>query len=257
MTGASNLYIANSTPSTTAPGSGAASPRPTTPSSSSSASQKIQGQSRADPPPAHPSRTLLLLQSPTTRKSLTQIHAVSGSAAKLSSKAATTVESLIQRAIGSGSSNSNFNSNSSSSSSVNKGKGRASTDKVKSPTPQPRPQSQPQQQEAAPAGPAPLRTRTSVALSAALILASIEASAVRLVEAGGAAVSAAVTHKYGTTAGENAALAGRTARNIVLVYVDVRGLGRRVIVKRMAKTWVRGRIASARQEQEAAAQKKK
>ena len=102
----------------------------------------------------------------------------------------------------------------------------------------------------APASAGPLRTRTSVALSAALILASIEASAIRLVEAGGAAVSAAVTHKYGATAGENAALAGRTARNIVLVYVDVRGLGRRVIVKRMAKTWVRGRIADARQQRQ-------
>jgi spartin len=117
------------------------------------------------------------------------------------------------------------------------------------------PQPQQQQQQQAATAPAPLRTGTSVALSAALILASIEASAVRLVEAGGAAVSAAVTHKYGATAGENAALAGRTARNIVLVYVDVRGLGRRVIVKRVAKTWVKGRIASARQE--AAAQKKR
>jgi len=53
---------------------------------------------------------------------------------------------------------------------------------------------------------------------------------------------------HGFLLGENAALAGRTARNIVLVYVDVRGLGRRVIVKRMAKNWVRGHIASARQE---------
>ena len=44
------------------------------------------------------------------------------------------------------------------------------------------------------------------------------------------------------------ALVGRTARNIVLVDVDVRGLGRRVIVKRVAKTWVSGRMASARQE---------
>jgi spartin len=261
MAGASNLYIAHSTPSTSAPGSTTAS-RPTTPSSSPRASQKSQGQgqSYADPsarsPPAPPSRTLLLLQSPTTRKNLTQIHAVSGSAAKLSSKAADTVESLIQRAIGSGSSSPIPSSISSPSSSPNKGKGRASAsaDRVKSPTP--RPQPQPQQQQQAPTAAAPLRTRTSVALSAALILASIEASAVRLVEAGGAAVSAAVTHKYGTEAGENAALAGRTARNIVLVYVDVRGLGRRVIVKRMAKTWVKGRIASARQEQ-AAAQKKR
>jgi spartin len=78
---------------------------------------------------------------------------------------------------------------------------------------------------------------------------------VRLVEAGGAAVTAAVTHKYGTAAGENAALAARTARNIVLVYVDVRGLGRRVIVKRATKAWVKGRVAKAR-EDEAAARRK-
>ena len=70
----------------------------------------------------------------------------------------------------------------------------------------------------------------------------------RLIEAGGAAVSAAVAHKYGATAGENAALAAHTARNIVLVYVDVRGLGRRVIVRRVAKAWAKGRIESARQE---------
>jgi spartin len=242
MAGASNLYIANSTPSTTTPNrTAAASPRPITPNSgSSSSASKSRSQANSPPPPpAHPSRTLLLLQSPTTRKNLTQIHAVSGSAAKLSSKAAATVDSLIQRAIGSGNSSSSSGSNPNpiSSSSADKGKGR-------SPTPQP----QQQQGPTAVAAAAPLRKRTSVALSAALILASIEASAIRLVDAGSAAVTAAVTHKYGSTAGENAALAGRTARNIVLVYVDVRGLGRRVIVKRMTKSWVKGRIASAKQE---------
>jgi spartin len=244
MAGASNLYIANSTPSTTTPNrTAAASPRPITPNSgsgSSSSASKSRSQANSPPPPpAHPSRTLLLLQSPTTRKNLTQIHAVSGSAAKLSSKAAATVDSLIQRAIGDGnsSSSSGSNPNPSFSSSADKGKGR-------SPTPQP----QQQQGPTAAAAAAPLRKRTSVALSAALILASIEASAIRLVDAGSAAVTAAVTHKYGSTAGENAALAGRTARNIVLVYVDVRGLGRRVIVKRMTKSWVKGRIASAKQE---------
>lgn len=100
-----------------------------------------------------------------------------------------------------------------------------------------------------PAAP-PLRAR--FALSAALILSSLSANSVRLVEAGGAAVTAAVTHKYGTTAGENAALAARTARNIVLVYVDVRGLGRRVVVKRATKAWLRGRVARAREEEAAA-----
>jgi spartin len=75
---------------------------------------------------------------------------------------------------------------------------------------------------------------------------------VRLVDAGGAAVTAAVTHKFGAAAGENVALVGRTARNIVLVYVDIRGLGRPVIVKRVAKTWIDGHVASARQEAAAA-----
>jgi hypothetical protein len=46
--------------------------------------------------------------------------------------------------------------------------------------------------------------------------------------------------------GENAALAVRAARNIVLVYVDVRGLCRPVTVKRMAKSWVQEQIAAAK-----------
>jgi spartin len=232
MTSASKSYIARSTPSTrSAPGSTAASPRPT--------------------------------KSPTMRNKLTQIHDVSDGAAKLSRKATTMVQgavgsiipsasssatkpsskaaTLIQRAIGSGS------SSSSSSADKAKSKGRSSTDpEVKSPMPQP--QSQSPQQPPTGTAPAPLRTRSSISLSAALVLATIEASAVRLVETGGAAVSEAVTHKFGPTAGENVALVGRTARNIVLVYVDVRGLGRRVIVKRVAKTWVSGRMASARRE---------
>jgi hypothetical protein len=44
---------------------------------------------------------------------------------------------------------------------------------------------------------------------------------------------------------ENAALVGRAARNIVLVYVDVRGLCRPVAVKRMTKSWVKEQIAAA------------
>ncbi|KAF8497211.1 hypothetical protein F5888DRAFT_337344 [Russula emetica] len=260
MTSASNLYIANSTPcTTTAPGSTAASPLgPTTPSSSSSSASQSQGQShggRRAPPPPPPSRTLRLLQSPTTRKGLTQIHAVSGSATKLSDKATT----LIQRTIGSGSSSSNSNSRFSSIAEKIKSKSRSFSDTVGSPMPQPQPQPRRQQPPTAapapapaPPPPPPLRTRTRLALSAALILSSMETSALQLVEAGGAAVSAAVTHKYGTEAAENAAIVGRTVRNIVLVYVDVHGLGRRVIVKPLAKTWVKGHIASVRQETAAA-----
>ena len=61
-----------------------------------------------------------------------------------------------------------------------------------------------------------------MALSAAIILASLEASTMRLAGAGGAVVTATVAHKYGAVAGENAELATGAMCNIVLVYVDVR-----------------------------------
>jgi hypothetical protein len=44
--------------------------------------------------------TLLLLQSSTTRKHLTSIHAISGSAVNLNNKAAAAVNSWIQHAAG-------------------------------------------------------------------------------------------------------------------------------------------------------------
>jgi spartin len=257
MTSASNYYIAHSTPSPHT--SGAASPNPGAvgvPHTSSSSST---------PPPPPPSRTLLLLQSPTTRSHLTSIYAVSGSAVKLSHKAAAAAERLIQRAVG-----------------ADKGKGRASTLASAAPTPPPSPGKPPlpsrsrgpspvpppatpdkpplpARQVTSPAGSRgpsprppsappqlPLRTRTRAALSATLILASLSASTVRLMDAGGAAVSAAVSHRYGEVAGDNAALAASTMRNVVLVYVDVRGFGRRALVKRTAKTWAKGHSAEAR-----------
>ena len=96
-----------------------------------------------------------------------------------------------------------------------------------------------------------------MALSAAIILASLEASTVRLAESGSAAVTAAVAHKYGATAGENAALATGAMCNVVLVYVDVHGLGRKAVVKRVAKSWAKGRVASARAARAGASSPKK
>jgi spartin len=252
MATASNLYIARSTPSTSTASNSttAATPkRSNTPSSSS------------PPPPAPPSRTLLILQSPTTRKHLDRIHTVSGGAVKLSNKATAAVENLIERAIGSA-----------GSSSANRGKGRAVPfpppttaslpPRSRGPSPAPpdtKPALPPRRatpsRGQSPQPHLPLRTRTSLALSAALILGALEASSVRLVEAGGAAVTAAVSHKYGTTAGANAALAASTARNIMLVYVDVRGLRRRVIVRRVGKTWARGHVTRTREEDAAARRK--
>ena len=92
----------------------------------------------------------------------------------------------------------------------------------------------------------PLRRRPRLALSAGIILAAIKASSEQLLEAGGVAVTTAVSHKYGPTASENVALAGRTMRNVVLVYVDVHGLSHRAIVKHTAAL-VKERVARARE----------
>ncbi|KAI0261067.1 hypothetical protein BC834DRAFT_1044238 [Gloeopeniophorella convolvens] len=255
---ASTYYIAHSTPSPHA--SGTASPAPG-PSASTSTS--------APPPP--PSRTLLLMQSPTTRKHLARIHTVSGGAVKLSSQAAAAVERLIERAVGAD---------------AGKGKARASAPGSPAPVAAPAPQYvatataalgkpplpprsrgpspahglsdkpplplRPSSRATSPQPPTPRPTSTSlgtgtrVALSAALILAALDESTTRLVDAGGAAVTAAVAHKYGTAAGYNAGLAAGTVRNVVLVYVDAQGLGRRAIVKRAAKGWVKARVAQGK-----------
>lgn len=259
MTSASNYYIAHSTPSPHA--SGVASP------TSGAAAGPSTSTSTSTPPPP-PSRTLLLLQSPTTRSHLARVYAVSGGAVKLSHKAAAAAERLIQRAVG-----------------ADKGKGRASAPASAVPTPPPspgKPPLPPRSRGTSPVPPPatydkpplparrggngtspagsrgpspvppsappqlPLRTRTRAALSATLILAALSASTVRLMDAGGAAVTAAVSHRYGTLAGDNAALAASTMRNVVLVYVDMRGLGRRALVKRTAKTWAKGQTAAVR-----------
>jgi spartin len=258
MTSASNYYIAHSTPSPHA--SGAASPTP--------GAAAAPGTSSFSTPPPPPSRTLLLLQSPTTRSHLASIHAVSGGAVKLSHKATAAAERLIQRAVG-----------------ADKGKSRASAPVSAAPTPPQSPGKPPLPprsrgpspvpvpslhdkphlpprrvgQGTSPAGsrgpsptppsappPLPLRTRTRAALSATLILAALSASAVRLMDTGGTAVAAAVSHRYGAVAGDNAALAAGTMRNVVLVYVDVRGFGRKALVKRTARTWAKGRTAAVR-----------
>ncbi|KAI0320297.1 hypothetical protein OF83DRAFT_1239174 [Amylostereum chailletii] len=259
MTTASGYYIAHSTPSPHA--------NPSSPESST------KGNPTVSVPP--PSRTLLLLQSPTTRKNLTRVHAVSGHAVKLSSKTLGVIDGVIDHFVGNDKS---------------KGKGK---EKAAVPAPPPRlasgstlrlpdgdkpplpPRSRPSSPVPPPYSPGPpalsvssekpplpprktpvpspvpsrapspegppkpLRTRARIALSAALVLGAMSAATTRLVDVGGEALSSAVAHKYGQEAGNNVRMATGTARNVTLVYVDVRGMGRRAIVKKAAKGWMK------------------
>ena len=54
----------------------------------------------------------------------------------------------------------------------------------------------------------------------------------------------AISPRRGEESGQNAALATGTARNVALVYIDMRGIGRRAIVKRAGKEYVKGHLSS-------------
>ncbi|CAK9782468.1 hypothetical protein CC85DRAFT_329775 [Cutaneotrichosporon oleaginosum] len=86
----------------------------------------------------------------------------------------------------------------------------------------------------------PLLNRTI--LAADVILSSFEAAANELVTSGTHAASTAVGARYGNDAGAAVAYTGASVRNAVLVYVDVRGVGRRSILKATAKGWVKARM---------------
>lgn len=50
--------------------------------------------------------------------------------------------------------------------------------------------------------------------------------------------------RRGEESGQNAALATGTARNVALVYVDAKGIGRKAIIRRFGKEYVKGKLSS-------------
>ena len=49
-------------------------------------------------------------------------------------------------------------------------------------------------------------------------------------------------HKYGPDAGHATALLGGSVRNVAVVYIDVRGVGRRALLKSSAKGFVKAKL---------------
>ncbi|KAL7421614.1 hypothetical protein Q5752_003383 [Cryptotrichosporon argae] len=79
-------------------------------------------------------------------------------------------------------------------------------------------------------------------LAAEVVWTSIDATANDLITAGTTAASQAAGHKYGADAGHATALLGGSVRNVALVYVDVKGVGRRGLLKATAKGFVKTRL---------------
>ncbi|EIW60897.1 uncharacterized protein TRAVEDRAFT_146573 [Trametes versicolor FP-101664 SS1] len=104
---------------------------------------------------------------------------------------------------------------------------------------------------ATPAGgppPRPLRKHEKLVLSANLLLATVDDSVKRAVDVGSTQLTAVMGHKYGEGAGRTTHLATHTARNVTLVYIDMRGFARRALIKKAGKEWIKARVGGRRQQ---------
>ncbi|KAI0081448.1 hypothetical protein K474DRAFT_1688682 [Panus rudis PR-1116 ss-1] len=261
ITSASKYYISHSKPYTPPPASRTSS------ASSSTSSPSRSTPTSPTPPSAHPA--------------LTKAHALTGQAARASAKTADLVESMIRRAVGG---KPKISPSSSASGSglggglppapvitspgykvyTPKGKGAASptSQYLGAGTPPPLP---PRSRNAS-AEKLPLDTsrpgtpntgvtqedqqpkkagrKEKLMLSANLVLSAVDDSVSRVFEVGSEQLSAVVGHKYGPQAGHSTHLATHTARNVTLVYVDMRGFARRALIKKAGKEWVKARVGS-------------
>lgn len=205
-------------------------------------------------------RALVFLTSDTTRKNLGRVHAVSGEAVKVSAKTVGVIDTMIRRAIGAGPKRDKKaflragnqvspTTSTSSAGSTNSG-GLA---------PPPPYTATPGQVPALPArrspSPAPpplpsrerLSTKDKLLISADLILSTIDHSTRQLLDTSTQQLGRVVVHKYGDEAAESTALLTNTARNVGLVYVDIHGIGRRALLKRVGKTYIKTKLSSNKQ----------
>ena len=88
----------------------------------------------------------------------------------------------------------------------------------------------------------PLGRRDKFALSANLILATVDDSIRRTWDVGSERATAVVAHKYGPEAAKSTHLAAHTARNVTLVYIDMRGFARKALIRRAGKHWIKARF---------------
>jgi spartin len=255
ITTASSFYGAHSTPSPHHPSSG-----PST---------------RAGPPPPPP-RALVFLTSERTQKGLASVHAVSGEAVKVSSKTINHIDSMIRRAMGARPRRRERQDLSSTPASIGYLSPGGSPPPLPPRTPSPsgstsrfalpsydsvvngtKPPLPTRPSLPASSSPLPLptlaphappslklTTKDRVLLSLDLILSTIDDSARRVLDTGTQEIGKVVGHTYGPEAAHSSLLMAGTARNVALVYVDWKGVGRRALLRRAGRTFVKAQMSS-------------
>ncbi|KAG9124234.1 hypothetical protein FRC07_012325 [Ceratobasidium sp. 392] len=95
--------------------------------------------------------------------------------------------------------------------------------------------------------PRPPRLLNRLLISTDLILTTLEQSAHQLVTHGTDAASTVAGHRYGPDVGASTKSMGETVRNVGVVYIDARGVGRRALIKRAGKRVIKGRLGSGKE----------
>ncbi|KAJ2931349.1 hypothetical protein H1R20_g5721, partial [Candolleomyces eurysporus] len=246
ITAASNYYVNNSSPS----------PHHSRAATPAAAGDPSQG---GTPPPLPPRpRALVFLTSESTKKGLNQVHAVSGEAVKVSAKTVKFIDNMIRRAIGAKPKRDRTAFLRAGQDPPAPVSPSPSTSSPKSAGLAPPPYAAggsggptlPARRSTSPVPPPlpsrPLTTKDRVLISADLILSTIDHSTRQLINAGTQQVGKIVDHKYGPEAAESSVLMANTARNVGLVYVDLHGIGRRALLKRAGRTYIKSKLSSNR-----------
>ncbi|KAI0338958.1 hypothetical protein BDW22DRAFT_1362294 [Trametopsis cervina] len=225
ITSASNYYINHTQPGVRS--------RPNTPSGSGSTTPNV---------PSSPTAA---------NAALSRAHAISGQARAVTSKTAEMVGGMIRRAVG-GKADPPSSTPSSSVSARPVSplyQGPPPPYAVYTPKLPPRPPRIEQsfnptdEKNSEPEERKPLRTIDRVVMSANLVLTTIDDSARRMFEVSNDRLGAVVGHKYGADAQQSTHLTMNTARNVVLVYVDVRGFARHALLKKSGVEFMKARLA--------------
>ncbi|KAF9484940.1 hypothetical protein BDN70DRAFT_848914 [Pholiota conissans] len=89
-----------------------------------------------------------------------------------------------------------------------------------------------------------LKTKDHILISADLILSTLDDSARRVLDAGTEQIGRVMGHKYGPEAAQSSLHLAGTARNVGLVYIDMSGIGRRALLRRAGKTFLKARLST-------------
>ncbi|KAJ6497146.1 hypothetical protein C8R47DRAFT_1175867 [Mycena vitilis] len=244
------------------------------PSTQRAASTSSVASTGSSAPPPLPPRALAFLSSARTRQGLAAVHSVSGQAVKVSAKTVAVIDGMIKAAIGSSKGKGKATATAGRSTLPPRASSPTPSSLAPPPpytssaaekpalpprrqpspspsrSPSPLPPSLPPRKSGGPPGSGEhgervamkLSNTTRLLLSADLILSTLDNSTRRILDSGTQNLGTVVGHKYGAEAAQSSVLMAGTARNVALVYIDMRGIGRRALLRRAGKEFVKGRI---------------